>query len=138
LQGGNDWERFAASSHCRPILDGLGNLEELRTPHRPGYVGSAVRLYDRAAACWRIHWVDNRSGVLQPPVSGRFVDGNGVFEGPDEYDGQAILTRFSWLATDTETPRWEQAFSLDSGQSWEVNWIMQFRRIGGSEDANHD
>jgi hypothetical protein len=26
------------------------------------------------------------------------------------------------------TCRWEQAFSDDGGKTWEVNWIMEFRR----------
>jgi hypothetical protein len=36
--------------------------------------------------------------------------------------------RFLWDSTDPDAPLWEQAFSYDSGGSWEVNWIMQFRR----------
>ena len=26
--------------------------------------------------------------------------------------------------------RWAQAFSPDSGRSWETNWIMEFSRMG--------
>jgi hypothetical protein len=35
-----------------------------------------------------------------------------------------------WSRTDTETPRWEQAFSLDEGKTWETNWIMDATRVG--------
>jgi hypothetical protein len=28
----------------------------------------------------------------------------------------------------TETPRWEQAFSADDGDTWETNWVMEFSR----------
>jgi hypothetical protein len=31
----------------------------------------------------------------------------------------------------TSTPRWEQAFSEDGGETWETNWIMDFTRAGG-------
>jgi NIPSNAP len=30
------------------------------------------------------------------------------------------------------TPRWEQAFSVDGGKTWETNWIMDFTREPGS------
>ena len=39
-----------------------------------------------------------------------------------------VKLRFHWLNTDTETPRWEQALSADGGQSWEINWTMDFQR----------
>ena len=29
----------------------------------------------------------------------------------------------------TPSPRWEQAFSLDEGNSWETNWTMDFTRM---------
>jgi hypothetical protein len=32
---------------------------------------------------------------------------------------------------DTPTPRWEQAFSEDGGETWETNWVMDFARAGG-------
>jgi hypothetical protein len=28
----------------------------------------------------------------------------------------------------TPAPRWEQAFSPDGGETWELNWIMDFAR----------
>jgi hypothetical protein len=36
--------------------------------------------------------------------------------------------RFLWTRTDTESPRWEQAFSDDGGRTWETNWEMDFTR----------
>jgi hypothetical protein len=31
----------------------------------------------------------------------------------------------------TPSPRWEQAFSDDGGETWETNWINDFTRVGG-------
>ena len=28
-----------------------------------------------------------------------------------------------------DSARWEQAFSVDRGRSWETNWYMDFRRV---------
>jgi hypothetical protein len=39
--------------------------------------------------------------------------------------------RFIWSRVTTSTPRWEQAFSEDGGQTWETNWIMEMTRSEG-------
>ena len=38
--------------------------------------------------------------------------------------------RFIWSGVTTQTPRWEQAFSDDSGETWETNWVMDFTPNG--------
>lgn len=124
----NEWEEFDATSDCHSILDGAGNQDEFRSPHRPGFVGMSLRLFDPAAQRWSIYWADNQSVELQPPVHGSFADGTGIFEGDDVFAGKPIRVRFIWSNTHSATPRWEQAFSLDGGKSWETNWIMDFRR----------
>ena len=55
----------------------------------------------------------------------------GVFEGDDIFEGRPIQVRFIWSGTRTRTPRWEQAFSADDGETWETNWIMDFTPVGG-------
>ena len=44
-------------------------------------------------------------------------------------NGEPIQMRFMWAKDAGEGPRWEQAFSRDDGATWEVNWVMDFRRI---------
>ncbi len=77
---------------------------------------------------WAIYWINSKDGQLQPPVYGRFENGRGVFAGDDFDDGKPVKVLFDWSGTDTETPRWSQAFSYDDGTTWETNWIMEFRR----------
>ncbi|MEO7324024.1 MAG: hypothetical protein ABIW82_04270 [Dokdonella sp.] len=87
-------------------------------------------MYDRKAAEWSLYWVDNHGapGVLQPPVRGRFSNGTGIFEGPDQFDGKPVTVRFTWKSIDKDHASWEQAFSSDGGRSWETNWTMDFTR----------
>ena len=66
--------------------------------------------------------------VRSGPVIGKFEHGIGTFLAEDELDGRPIRLRFLWLATDTDTPRWEQAMSDDEGANWETNWTMDFKR----------
>ncbi|MDP9365473.1 MAG: hypothetical protein M3Q10_14825 [Chloroflexota bacterium] len=130
LIGSNDWERFEAEGTCRPILGGLGNVDEFR-PSGPGWEGVevvALRLFDPAAGLWSIYWADNARGVLEPPVLGRFADGVGEFIGDDRHEGRPVRVRFRWSDIGPTAARWEQAFSADGGATWETNWIMRFAR----------
>jgi hypothetical protein len=91
----------------------------------------SFRFFDPETRLWSIYWADSRrSGVLDPPVFGSFAGDAGVFEGSDTFDGRPIRVRFTWSGVTTPTPRWEQAFSDDGGESWETNWVMDFARAG--------
>jgi hypothetical protein len=138
LVGSADWEVFSARDECRPILDGVGNVEEFHTDWNDGYEGMSLRLYDIAANEWRIHWSSNRSGVLDPAVSGRFEDGVGTFLGRDQHQGRPVRVRFQWSHGSANSAHWQQAFSVDEGANWETNWHMWFRRIGDDGRLLHD
>ena len=132
LAGSDEWEEFEATSVARPLLDGLGNEDEFRTDHRGGFVGMSFRFFDPRKKRWAIYWADSRrSGELDPPVFGSFSGDTGVFEGEDTFEGRPILVRFIWSGVTTPTPRWEQAFSDNGGETWETNWVMEFTRAEG-------
>jgi hypothetical protein len=138
LVGNDDWELFTARDDCRPLLDGVGNLEEFHTTWNDGYEGLALRLYDGAAHEWRIYWASNRSGVLDPPMRGRFDDGVGTFFGDDRHGDRPVKVRFQWRHDSANSAHWQQAFSLDDGATWETNWHMWFRRLDGTDRLIHD
>jgi hypothetical protein len=122
-----EWDEFDATGTARPILEGLGNIDDFRTAHQGGFTGMTLRLFAPETRQWAIYWASTRRpGVLEPPVIGTFTDGTGVFMGDDTYQGRPIVARFTWSGTATATPRWEQAFSPDGGASWETNWVMDF------------
>ena len=99
------------------------------TSYAGGFVGMSFRFYDPYAELWSIYWADSRRpGLLDPPVIGGFSGDSGVFEGDDTFGGRPIRVRFTWSGVTTATPRWEQAFSDDGGETWETNWIMDFTR----------
>jgi hypothetical protein len=129
LAGSDEWDEFDATVEARPILDGLGNEDEFRTGHEGGFTGMSFRFFDPVRKRWSIYWADTRrSGELDPPLYGAFSGDTGVFEGEDTFDDRPIRVRFTWSGVDTPTPRWEQAFSEDGGETWETNWIMDFTR----------
>ena len=46
-----------------------------------------------------------------------------MFYDQEDYQGRAILVRFTFQSLTPDTSRDEQAFSADGGKTWEVNWI---------------
>jgi len=131
LAGSDDWEEFEATSVARLLLGGMGNEDEFRTDHAGGFVGMAFRFFDPETKRWAIYWADSRRpGLLDPPVIGSFSGDTGFFEGEDFFDGRSVRVRFIWSGVTTPTPRWEQAFSDDGGETWETNWVMDFTRAG--------
>jgi hypothetical protein len=92
----------------------------------------SFRFFDPTTRQWSIYWADSRRpGLLDPPVVGSFTGDTGVFEGDDTFKGKPIRVRFTWSRVATPSPRWEQAFSDDGGETWETNWVNDFTRIGG-------
>ena len=126
-----EWVEFEGTSSDRALNDGSANVEE-NTFHRPtgDTQGIALRTFDRKTGLWAIWWVDSRDphGALDPPVKGRFVDGVGTFYSDGVVNGKTQRTRFIWSHITSASARWEQAFSLDEGKTWDTNWVMEFKR----------
>jgi hypothetical protein len=125
--GSDDWDIFPSYETAQLWMDGMVSIDESDFPTK-GFRGMTVRIYNPEADQWAIYWINSSRGVLEPPVFGRFENGRGRFVGDDVDDGRAVKVRFDWSVTDTDAPRWSQAFSYDEGATWETNWIMEFRR----------
>lgn len=125
-----EWSEFNGSSKLRPLIGGYANLDEnvIELPQGT-YEAFTVRLFDPEQGLWSIYWVDARCPAkMEPPVVGGFRDGVGTFMGDDTFDGRPIRVRFVWSRITPTGARWEQAFSVDGGKTWETNWEMDFTR----------
>ena len=113
LVGADDWETFEATGECRPILGGLGNIDDFRPLGAgwAGFEGASLRLFNPATGLWSIYWADNVRCALFPPLVGKFIDGVGEFFGDDEHVGRPVRVRFRWSGVTPAAARWEQAFS---------------------------
>ena len=112
---------------CALRRDELLITPAVRRLHAHLEAGDAVVIVTGAEASlardlWRV------LGQPEVPVVGSFDQGIGTFFADDVLDGRAIRVRFRWADTDTGSPLWEQAFSVDDGASWETNWRMHFTR----------
>ncbi|MFO1340084.1 MAG: LysE family translocator [Burkholderiaceae bacterium] len=132
-----DWETFDTELDTVKLPDGIGNADRFVAPAwRPGYVGSTVRVFNPRSGLWSIYSFDTRgngfdekTGALLPPVVGGFHGDEGVFEGPDEFQGRPILVRYHWTRTGPDSATWAQSFSADGGQTWEENWRCEHHRV---------
>ena len=131
LVGCTELTEFTGTSTTRKILRGFGNVEDNVLHFPEGSVhAAAVRSFDPDTQTWAIWWLDGRSPHhLDVPVVGQFQEGVGSFYADDVLDGVPIRVRFLWYPNQGSKPRWEQAFSIDGGSTWEVNWIMHFQRV---------
>jgi hypothetical protein len=128
-----DWVEFETTSSTGPIFGGLSHLEHIYADDQaPGgaWEGLTIRQFDPDAGVWRIWWASTRRpGHVDPPLSGRFTDGEGVFVGEDVLAGKPIGLRFTWSSPDPDRARWTQEFSWDAGQTWRLDWVMDFTRV---------
>lgn len=123
----SEWYEVASKMKVYSYFDGAISFDEGWFPTE-GFRGATLRLYNPAAETWSIHWINSLRGTLETPVIGAFGnDGLGVFEGPDEWNGQPIDVRFVWTPGTTQAA-WEQLFSTDNGQTWVSNWKMRHTR----------
>ncbi|MDH3252108.1 MAG: DUF1579 domain-containing protein [Ignavibacteria bacterium] len=138
LVGADTWETFDATLSVRSILGGLGNVDEFKADWNGKRVEAlTLRIFNPHTEEWSLYWVDNLTAVVQPAVVGRFRDGRGEFFARDFHKGIPVLVRFIWKDITGNSATWEQAFSMDEGQTWETNWTMEFTRAGDETRQSH-
>ncbi len=131
LVGSEEWMDFETELWGTPLMGGAAFIDEMRgTVFEREFWGITLRLFDPASGQWSLYWADTWHPGLCPPLVGCFESSVGIFLGKDEEGGRPVLARFRWTDTAGPAPRWEQAYSVDDGDTWEVNWIMEFERVG--------
>jgi hypothetical protein len=130
LAHSDDWQTFSGTCEMRTLLGGAANIDDnLLAAPEGTYRAASLRAFDPATKLWSIWWLDSRQpNQLGVPVVGGFRAGVGTFFANDTWNGRAIRVRFLWSDIAPTSARWQQAFSLDDGKTWETNWIMEFTR----------
>ena len=126
------WEEFPGRSSVGPsVVDGLVQLDHFEADWPTGQLVKAltIRAFDPGTEEWSIVWLSNRQPHDFRPVVGRFEDGVGRFHQVIENaDGAPLHVEFVWDGIGDDSARWQQSFSVDGGETWDVNWIMELRR----------
>ena len=126
LAGADDWHEFGSTLVSEPLLGGLMNVDELTIPGRDG--GVTLRVFHPDTSEWSVYWVAAGARAVDTPVVGSFRDGVGEFYSDDTWQGTPVRVRYAWDSRNPDNPEWHQAFSVDGGETWETNWIMELTR----------
>jgi hypothetical protein len=130
LTGSNAWTEYDGTTTVRKVWNGLSNLVELEVDGPQGHIEAlSLRLYNPDSHQWSLNFSSSAGGTLGTPTVGEFKNGRGQFYDQETLNGRAILVRFVISDITPKSCHFEQAFSDDGGQSWEVNWIATDTRL---------
>lgn len=130
LTGSNTWVEYDGTSVVRPVWNGHANLVELAVSGAAGHIeGLSLQLYNPQSHQWSLNYASVGDGHLSPPTIGEFKNGHGEFFDQETFNGRAILVRFVISEITSTSAHFEQAFSVDGGKTWEVNWIATDTRM---------
>lgn len=117
-----EWIETAATIENRAMLNGIANMDISRASNG-GVISEnmSLRIFDVRTRLWNLYWVDGKTGVMDPPVTGSFEGDIGIFYGKNTYNGVPVLVMYKWDKTDPDHPQWSQAYSPDNGLTWEWN-----------------
>jgi len=130
LTGSHTWVEFDGMITGQKIWNGRANLDEFEGEGPTGHIeGLTLRLYNPQTRQWSLYWANSKVGFIDgPPQVGEFKNGRGEFYAQDTFKGRAILIRYVWSDITANSAHFEQSFSDDGGQTWEVNWISSMTR----------
>ncbi|HTE46231.1 MAG TPA: hypothetical protein VK636_13350 [Gemmatimonadaceae bacterium] len=130
LTGSTTWVEYDGTSVVRTIWNGRANLVELVADGPGGHFeGLNLRLYNPQSHQWSLNFSNSSGGTLSQPTIGEFKNGRGEFFDQETLNGRAILVRFVITSVTPSSCRFEQSFSDDGGQTWELNWIASDTRV---------
>lgn len=111
-------------------MDGCVLHESYHTDR--GYRGESFNAYDAGRGVWHQTWVDNAGLVLR--LDGGSKDGSMILSGETVgTDGSVSLQRITWSVLDGDPDRVRQLWetSTDGGETWEVAFDGEYRRVEG-------
>jgi hypothetical protein len=125
LSGSTTWAEYDGTDVVRKVWDGRANLGEVELAGPLGHLELlTLRLYNPESHQWSMNISNSTTGTLSPPAVGGFEGGHGEFYDQEAYNGKTILVRFEVSVITATSCRFEQAFSVDGGKTWEVNLIV--------------
>ncbi len=124
-----EWEEFSGVAGMgTKYCDGRVMIDPYEATFPSGQVvkGVNVRVYNLETGEWSMLWLDNRQPPDFEPLVGKFENGVGRFYSTiTTQDGRLVHVRFLLDQFTEESLHWQQDFSMDGGETWETNWVME-------------
>lgn len=137
LTGSTTWVEYDGTTVVRKVWNGRANLVELVADGPAGHFeGLNLRLYNPQSRQWSLNFANSSDGTLTQPAIGEFTNGRGEFYDQETLNGRAIYVRFVISGITPDSCRFEQAFSVDGGKSWETNWSAMDTRVTDGSDKS--
>jgi hypothetical protein len=138
LTGSTTWVEYEGTTVVRKVWNGHANLVELEVDGPAGHIEAlSLRLYDPRSHQWSLNFANRNGGTISQPTIGEFKNGRGEFFDQETLNDRAILVRFVISDITPNSCHFEQAFSIDGGKTWEVNWIATDTRVPDESDKAH-
>jgi hypothetical protein len=136
LSGSTTWIKMEGTKTEHKIWNGRGHLEEIEADGPTGRMeGLTLFLYNPKAHQWSQTFASSRDGTLGSPLIGTFKNGRGELFGQDTFNDKTILVRAIWSDITQDSHKFEQAFSVDGGKTWETNFIALLTRVKGAHES---
>lgn len=127
--GSHDWIGYRGTLVTHKLWNGQGNMSELVVSNtKSSIVGGALHLYNPDTHQWSVWFANAVTGTLGVPSVGHFENGRGILYDREPYNGRMVYVRQIFSNISAHTFDFEQAFSADSGKTWETNLTINYTR----------
>lgn len=125
------YDTGTATARVYPVVAGCGIVEHWRG-HAYGdfLVGFSLRAFNPQLGQWDLALLWPNSGIPRfGELAGGFRHNRGEFYSRGlTAEGDTTLTRFTFSDITSNSLRWQESSSTDSGRNWTSSWIMEFTR----------
>ena len=113
------------------ILDGTVIQENFRIleGQNAGFKGTSISVYQKRAEIWRQAWADNQGGYFD--FRGSIEGDKRIFQTAERNmdDGSTMTQRMVFYDIDKDSFTWDWEASKDGGDTWSLNWRINYKRI---------
>jgi hypothetical protein len=130
VPSGDGWREGRGTLTASRVLDGLVSLELFEGIYHGGALkGLGLRAFNRQTCEWEHTWTDTLEPAHFHVWKGVFRDGKiDLFGEWIDAGGRPVRSRLTWSDIQSDSAHWESARSSDGGKTWQVHWVIDFRR----------
>lgn len=129
LCGCSDWVQFESQHIEKRHSLGPGNFAVHQYVYNHAlYERSVLRKFDDRYQFWEINRMDQMSALALQSLKGTFWKNKGSFISKGILNEQDVLVGAEWTKVTSNFAYWEQSISNDNGATWELTWVMDFKR----------
>jgi hypothetical protein len=130
VPGENGWAEAPGSLTAARALDGKVFIERFEGIYHGGRLqGLGLRAFNRETRQWEHTWTDSLEPGHFHVWKGEFRDGKIDLVGSwTEADGRPVRSRLTWSNITGDSAHWESSRSSDGGKTWQVHWVIDFRK----------